>query len=109
MASTDDNARITDHLPHSIAMKLQEAAELSGVTLDQFMVQASLDKAEQIIDREKTIHFSKNDAAMFVNLLDNPSKPNTALLRAFKRFKQREFANGNQSGSTVNAARSKKI
>lgn len=62
------------------------------------MVQASLEMAESIIDRERTIHLSQNDAAMLVHLLENPSEPNAALLRAFKRFKQREIENGNRIG-----------
>ena len=94
----ENSDRITNRVPQTIALKLQEAAELTGATLNQFMVQASLEKAEKIIEREKTIHFSKNDAAMIINLLDNPSKPNAALLRAFERFKQREIDNGKQSG-----------
>lgn len=103
MNATENRGRFTNRVPQPIALKLQEAADLTGATLNQFMVQASLEKAEKIIDREKTIHFSKNDAAMLINLLDTPSKPNTALLRAFERFKQREVENGNQSNSTGNS------
>jgi uncharacterized protein (DUF1778 family) len=94
----ENSDRITNRVPQTIALKLQEAAELTGATLNQFMVQAALEKAEKIIEKEKTIHFSKNDAAMIINLLDNPSKPNAALLKAFERFKQREIDNGKQSG-----------
>jgi uncharacterized protein (DUF1778 family) len=99
MTAREDSDRITNRVPQAVALKLQEAAELTGATLNQFMVQAALEKAEKILDREKTIHFSKNDAAMLLNLLDNPAKPNAALMRAFERFKQRETENGNQSGA----------
>lgn len=98
MNARENSDRITNRVPQTIALKLQEAAELTGATLNQFMVQAALEKAEKIIEKEKTIHFSKNDAAMIINLLDNPSKPNAALLKAFERFKQREIDNGKQSG-----------
>lgn len=101
--------RITNRVPKPIALKLQEAAELTGATMNQFMIQASLEKAERIIDREKTIQFSKNDAAMLINMLDNPSKPNAALVRAFERFKLREIENGNQSGSPGDKPRSKAV
>jgi uncharacterized protein (DUF1778 family) len=104
MNATENRDRITNRVPQPIALKLQEAADLTGATLNQFMVQAALEKAEKIIDREKTIYFSKNDAAMLINLLDNPSKPNAALLRAFERFKQREIENGNQSNPTGDSA-----
>ena len=96
--------RITNRVPKAIALKLQEAAELTGATMNQFMIQASLEKAEKIIDREKTIQFSKADAAMIIKMLDNPSKPNAALVRAFERYQQREIDNGNQSGSSGDGA-----
>lgn len=104
MTATESSDRITNRVSKSIALKLQEAADLSGATLNQFMVQASLEKAEKILDREKTIYFSKNDAAMIINLLDNPPAPNAALLRAFERFKQREIENGNQSSAAGSGA-----
>lgn len=55
-------------------------------------------------DRENIIYFSKDDAVMFINLLDHPSKPNAALLRAFERFKQREIENDNQTDSARDPA-----
>jgi uncharacterized protein (DUF1778 family) len=97
MNATENRDRITNRVPQPIALKLQEAADLTGATLNQFMVQAALEKAEKIIERETVIRFSKNDAAMLINMLDNPSKPNAALQRAFDRFKQREKENGNSS------------
>lgn len=98
MNAPESSDRITNRIPQAITLKIQEAAELTGSTMNQFMVQASLEKAEKIIDREKFIQLSENDAAMIINLLDNPSKPNAALMRAFERFQQREIENGNQSG-----------
>ena len=109
MKTTEGSDRITNRVPQTIALKLQEAAALTGATLNQFMVQAALEKAEKIIEREKTIHFSANDAAMIINLLDNPSKPNAALVRAFERFKQREVENGNQNSSAGSRARRKSV
>jgi uncharacterized protein (DUF1778 family) len=100
MNATENRDRITNRVSQTIALKLQEAADLTGATLNQFMVQAALEKAERIIERETIIRFSKNDAAMLINMLDNPSKPNAALQRAFERFKQREIDNGNASNST---------
>lgn len=99
MNATEERDRITTRVSHPIAMKLQEAADLSGATLNQFLIQAALEKAEKIIAREKTLHISENDAAMLINLLDNPSKPNAALVKAFERYKIREN-NGDLGNST---------
>jgi uncharacterized protein (DUF1778 family) len=90
MNSIEDRDRITARVPQSVALKLQEAADLTGATLNQFLIQAALEKAEKIIDREKTISYTANDAAMLLNMLDNPPSPNAALKKAFERFKNRE-------------------
>ncbi|WP_332855163.1 type II toxin-antitoxin system TacA family antitoxin [Duganella sp. S19_KUP01_CR8] len=66
---------------------MQEAADLTGATLYQFLVQAALEKADKIIDRERVIVFSREDAALFVELLDNPRPANDKLVRAFERHK----------------------
>lgn len=97
MDATENRGRITNRMSQPVALKLQEAADLIGATLNQFMVQAALEKAEKILEREKNIYFSKNDAAMLINLLDAPAKPNAALLKAYERFKQREVENGSES------------
>jgi uncharacterized protein (DUF1778 family) len=109
MKTTEGSDWITNRVSQSIALKLQEAAALTGATLNQFIVQAALEKAEEIIEREKTIHFSAHDAAMIIHLLDNPSKLNTALAKAFERFKQREMENGNQNSSAGSPARRKSV
>lgn len=58
--------RVTNRMPSVVAQKLQEAADLTGSTLNQFMVQALLEKAERVIDREKAIQLSDKDAAMLL-------------------------------------------
>jgi uncharacterized protein (DUF1778 family) len=110
MTVTENRDRITNRVPQPIAIKLQEAADLTGATLNQFMVQAALEKAEKIIERETVIRLSKNDAAMLINMLDYPSKPNAALTRAFERFKAREVDNGNAGDAIRNrSTRDEKI
>lgn len=104
MNKPESRDRITNRVPQPIARKLQEAADLTGATLNQFMVQAALEKAERVIEREKTIYYSANDAAMLIALLDNPPPPNAALIRAFDRFNKRELENGHQSDAAESGA-----
>ncbi len=75
-----------------VAETLNEAAELSGTTLNSFVVHAALKEARRVIDREKTIYMSNRDAAMLLDLLDNPPEPNAALTRAFERFIKVKYA-----------------
>lgn len=96
MKATKSSRRVTSRVSQTDAIKLREAADLAGTTLSQFMVQAALEKAEKVIERESTIYFSANDAAMLINLFENPAGPNVALTKAFERFKQREKDNRNR-------------
>lgn len=59
-----------------------------------------MEKAERVIEREKTIPITASEAAMLLHMLDNPSQPNAALLRAIARFRQREAEHGNQNPAT---------
>ncbi|WP_295993054.1 DUF1778 domain-containing protein [Rugamonas sp.] len=88
MDTTEGRDRITDGIPSPVLEKLQRAAQQTGATLHQFIVQAALEKADMIIDGD-IILYSPADAAMLMDMLDAPGKPNAALLKAFERFKNR--------------------
>ena len=85
----EERGRITARVSQSIQERLQAAADLQGATLNQFVVQSALEKAERIIDRETTINLTRRDAAMLITMLENPSRPNAALLKAFERYKNK--------------------
>lgn len=84
---TEERGRITARVSQSVQEKLQTAADLQGATLNQFVVQSALEKAERIIDRETTISLTRRDATMLITMLENPSKPNAALAKALGRYK----------------------
>lgn len=86
-----EKERITARISTAIAEVLNSAAELTGTTLNGFVVQAALEKAQKIVDRDKRIAISHNDAAMLLNLLDSPPKPNDAMDRGFKRFMKEKY------------------
>lgn len=67
---------------------LQQAADLVGTTLNQFIVQSALDKAQQIIESETVIHLSRPDAEVLFKTLENPPPPNQKLLTAVAAYKQ---------------------
>lgn len=85
----EERGRITARLPQNLVEKIQEAADLTGATLNQFLVQSALEKAAEVIDRETTIRYSREDAAMLINLLEAPPKRNEAFTRAFERYRNR--------------------
>ena len=85
----DRRGRISARVSASIAERLQQAAELTGTTLNQFLVQAALEKANKLLEVEKLLLFSAEDAAMFIHKLDNPSPPNERLAQAIDLYRQK--------------------
>jgi uncharacterized protein (DUF1778 family) len=67
---------------------LKEAAQLCGLPLNHFLVQAGLEKAERIIERDRVIRYTCADAEFLNQLLATPAEPNEAMKAAFERFKE---------------------
>ena len=86
---TIKNERITARVSEQVKDTLSSAAEIVGATLNQFLIQAALEKAENIIEKEKVIYLSKRDAEVFFSSLDNPPKPNEKLKNAFANYKEK--------------------
>ncbi|MBI5408239.1 MAG: DUF1778 domain-containing protein [Nitrospirae bacterium] len=82
MATTKTEERIPARMPHDVYERIAEAAKSSGATLNQFIVQSALEKANTIIEQERTIHLSKLAAKTVFDLLENPPKPTRQLKKA---------------------------
>ncbi|MCK6405592.1 MAG: DUF1778 domain-containing protein [Rhodocyclaceae bacterium] len=85
--------RITDHVQE----KLQVAAGLVGVTLNQFVVQAALEKAEKVIERNSTIVLTRRESLRLLELIENPPPRNEEFLLAQTRHRKLK----NDAGSTA--------
>ncbi|MBF0237613.1 MAG: DUF1778 domain-containing protein [SAR324 cluster bacterium] len=81
------NDRITARVPTDIRERLIEAATFSGATLNQFLIQAAIEKANTILEKERIIHLSYHDAEVFFKALENPPKPNQRLRKAITKYK----------------------
>ena len=80
--------RIPARMPTAVYERLVEAAQLVGSTLNQFLVQASLEKADTIIERERVITLSKTAAQTVFDLMENPPEPNERLKKAAVQYRQ---------------------
>ena len=80
--------RIGARVPHEVYETLCKAAELSGATVNQFLVQSALKEAQAVIEREQLIRLSVRDWNWMLDLLENPSKPNARLKAALKRYQK---------------------
>ncbi|MDR3053856.1 MAG: DUF1778 domain-containing protein [Zoogloeaceae bacterium] len=77
--------RIGARIPQHVYETLCRAAELTGATVNQFLVQAALKEAQMVIEREEIIRLSSRDWAFLLDRLENPPSPNAALRTAMKR------------------------
>lgn len=91
MNESAERLRITARVSSTSAATLNTAAALMGTTLRSFVVQAALEKAHSVIEREHLIQISRNNAAMLLDLLDAPPKPNAARVKAYKRFIKEKY------------------
>jgi len=79
--------RITARVSESVRDTLEQAAELLGATVNQFVVQTAYVEAQRVIERESVIRLSQEDARKVLALIDHPPKPSKRLKAAVKVFK----------------------
>lgn len=80
--------RTTARIPESMRATLEAAAELSGATVNQFMLQAAYREAQRIVEQETVIRLSQEDSRRILALLDAPPKPNRRLKEAVMAFQR---------------------
>jgi uncharacterized protein (DUF1778 family) len=86
-AIEEHRKRITARVSDSVRDTLEQAAELLGATVNQFVVQTAYVEAQRVIERESVIRLSQIGARKVLALLDHSPKPNKRLKAAVKAFK----------------------
>ena len=80
--------RLTTRVTGHALDKLQHAADLVGATLNQFVVQAALDKAERVIESENTVTLTRRESLRLLELLENPPPPNERLQKLMDDYRK---------------------
>ncbi len=78
----EPTARLEARLPARVYATLKRAAELSGRSVTDFVVNAAHDAARRAIEDETIMRLSAEDQLRFAQALLNPPRPNAALKRA---------------------------
>lgn len=86
--------RITDHVQE----KLQFAADILGTSMNQFVVQAALEKAEKVIESETTIVLTRRESMRLMALLENPPPRNERFEKVMAEYQK---GKGEGSDSSV--------
>jgi uncharacterized protein (DUF1778 family) len=59
--------------------QLQLAADIVGTTMNQFLVQSALEKAEKVIESESKIVLTRRESLRILELMENPPPMNENL------------------------------
>jgi uncharacterized protein (DUF1778 family) len=98
-AALNKQDRIGARVPHAVYATLCRAAELTGATVNQFLVQAALKEAQAVIEREDLIRLSPRDWNWMLALMDDPPQPNAKLQAALQHY---NLAKRNDAGTAFN-------
>jgi uncharacterized protein (DUF1778 family) len=83
-AAVDDNKRMNLRLRPEQKATLMRAAALRNTDLTDFVLQLALREAKAVIEEAERIRLSERDTRLWLDLLDNPPKPNRRLIGAIK-------------------------
>ena len=86
---TTKTERIAARVPEYVYQTLHRAAGLTGSTVNQFLVQAALERARTVIEEESVIYLAGESAKKFFDVMENPPVPNEKLKAAFRHHKER--------------------
>ncbi|KMW74368.1 hypothetical protein TI10_00825 [Photorhabdus luminescens subsp. luminescens] len=68
---------------------IQRAADYSGATFSQFLIESAMERARNVIEQTETLHLSMAGADALLAALENPPKANSKLLKASSYYKDR--------------------
>lgn len=79
--------RITARINPDTQALLSRAAALSGVSsINAFVLNAAIEKAKQVVEREQIMELSQRDAQTLAQALDAPAQVHQRLQDAAKRY-----------------------
>lgn len=82
--------RITARVDVDTQDLLTKAAALAGMSsINSFVLNAAIEKAKQVIEREQTLKLNQADALLLMETLDKPAVVNTKLKLASERYERK--------------------
>lgn len=103
MNARDKDTRLVARVNDDIHQLVMAAAELSGSSISQFLVDAAVSKAREVTDEATRIKLTLRGAERMFAALAEPTSPSDALLVAAKRYKEKNinesYFSANPSGT----------
>lgn len=88
-----ERAQLTIRTPFPLRTRLAEAAARRGLSLNSFVLHAATREADAVLEQDRLLRLTEQDAKCILDLLDHPPAPNAALTRAFARREELLGAN----------------
>lgn len=82
-----ESARLETRIPPHQKALIQEAADLEGRTLTDFIVDSATTAARDTIERHKVLRLSERATEAFFAAIENPPSPNETLQAAARRYR----------------------
>lgn len=82
------DVRLNVRLPLHVKERVEKAAIISGLTVTDFAIHVLANSADEVLERHNTRTLSDRDRDLFLQMLDNPPKPNEALRKAAQRYNE---------------------
>lgn len=86
--NTSDIERLEARISADKKSILKNAADLSGRTLTDFVINSAYEAAIRVIQEYQQLHLSVKDREVFVRALLNAPNPSDKLLKATKKYKK---------------------
>ena len=78
--------RLVARTSAEIQEMIQRAADYSGATLSQFLIESAMERARNVIERTETLNLSMTGADALFAALENSPKANNKLLKAAQHY-----------------------
>jgi uncharacterized protein (DUF1778 family) len=88
MTTANTPARLEARLSQETKALVQQAADLEGRTLTDFVISSVQAAAYKVIEQHQTLKLGLEDSEAFVNAVLNPPQPNEILKSAALRYKK---------------------
>ncbi len=82
------STRLVARVSQDVQALINNAANISGATLSQFIVEAATTKALNVISQARTVSLSLAGATKVFNAIENPPPPNSKLKAMAERYKK---------------------
>lgn len=95
MRVEEGNQRVSARVSSKVYDAIAQAANLTGSTLNQFLVQSAYERAQAVIEKERFIKMTAKSATVFFDALEQPPTPNKKLKSAARSYRKLRDASQN--------------